>query len=185
MSTATKDEEQIAVVDVHYGVSGATAACVILAAWEAERPVLEVTADIERVLPYESGNFYRRELPCITTVLDKLPRKPNVVVIDGYVWLGEESRAGLGAHLHETMGGKIAVVGVAKSFYPFGKDVAEVWRAQSKRPLYISAAGMNLSTAADWVRKMHGGSRIPTALRRVDQLCRGAIGGSGGFSGSP
>jgi deoxyribonuclease V len=174
MATTDTSETQIAVVDVHYADAGATAACVVLDSWEAGRPMLEVTADIDQVLPYESGNFYRRELPCITAVLAKLPRDPNVVVIDGYVWLGEESRPGLGAHLHEALGGKVAVVGVAKSFYPFGKNVMEVWRAESKRPLYVSAAGAELSAAADCVRRMHGESRIPTAIRQVDRLCRNA-----------
>jgi deoxyribonuclease V len=169
----------IGVVDVHYAGDGATAACVMLEAWDAETAVLESTADIERVLPYESGNFYRRELPCITTVLGRLARVPDIVVIDGYVWLGEESRPGLGAHLHEALGGEVAIVGVAKSFYPFGEKVTEVRRGQSQRPLYVSAVGVDLSAAGDWVRTMHGENRIPTALHRADRLCRQGADGRG------
>jgi deoxyribonuclease V len=47
-----------------------------------------------------------------------------------------------------------------------------VLRGASTKPLLITAAGMPEAQAAEHVREMHGAFRIPTLLRRVDQLCR-------------
>jgi endonuclease V-like protein UPF0215 family len=42
----------------------------------------------------------------------------------------------------------------------------------SARPLYVTAAGMPRTDAADLVRHMAGQHRLPDALRRVDNLAR-------------
>jgi len=47
-----------------------------------------------------------------------------------------------------------------------------VLRGDSRRPLYVTAAGLDPAAAALHVRSMHGPFRIPTLLKRVDQLCR-------------
>jgi deoxyribonuclease V len=47
-----------------------------------------------------------------------------------------------------------------------------VQRGHSRRPLYVSAAGIDAETAARYIQDMHGTYRLPTLLRRVDQLCR-------------
>lgn len=96
----------------------------------------------------------------------------DILVIDGYVWL-EDERPGLGAHLYRALGGKVAVIGAAKTRYAGVTLVQEVRRGTSGSPLYITAAGMDLSEAARHVSEMHGPYRIPTLLKRVDQLCRG------------
>jgi deoxyribonuclease V len=49
-----------------------------------------------------------------------------------------------------------------------------VWRGGSRRPLYVTAAGMELDEVVHHVTAMHGAFRIPTILKRVHQLCRGA-----------
>ena len=89
----------IAFVDVDYKGAGARAACVLTESWEAESPASTCVSDIETVEPYEPGNFYRRELPCILSVLQMLPLSPEIVVVDGYVWLASVDRPGLGARL--------------------------------------------------------------------------------------
>jgi deoxyribonuclease V len=38
--------------------------------------------------------------------------------------------------------------------------------------LYVTAAGIEASVAADWIAGMHGPYRVPTVLKRVDQLVR-------------
>lgn len=140
--------------------------------WEDEAPAIEVVLKHEGIAPYEPGQFYLRELPCLLAALKQLPT-PDVIVVDGYVWL-EPGHPGLGARLHEALGGQIAVVGVAKR--PYKGCVAEVLlRGESQNPLYITAAGMDAVQAAQWVRQMHGPYRIPTLIRRVDSLCRGHI----------
>jgi deoxyribonuclease V len=61
---------------------------------------------------------------------------------------------------------------VAKAAFAEGTAMP-VLRGQSRRPLFVGAAGMDPVTAAALVRSMHGPDRLPTLLRRVDQLARG------------
>ena len=167
----------IALVDVHYDGSSARAACVLSESWEADSTLDEQVLRIGRVKPYEPGRFYRRELPCLLAVLGLLGTVPDVVVIDGYVWLSSRDRPGLGARLHEALRGGTAVVGIAKTaFLGAGSSpvVATVYRGGSLRPVYVTAAGMSLEVAADHVRRMAGGHRIPELVRRVDRLARGS-----------
>jgi deoxyribonuclease V len=49
-----------------------------------------------------------------------------------------------------------------------------VLRGAASRPLLVTAAGIAATTAADLVRAMAGPYRLPTALQRVDRLCREA-----------
>jgi deoxyribonuclease V len=164
----------IACVDVDYREPGAVAACVVLPAWDAQAPSHEVSVAIDAVAPYEPGRFYLRELPCLIAVLRVLPSLPRVVVVDGHVWLGERTAPGLGVHLHAALAEKAIVVGVAKTAFKESALVAPVLRGTSARPLFVSVAGAELAQAVAWVRGMHGAHRIPTALQRVDRLCRTA-----------
>src|ERR1044071_4096167 len=85
----------IGCVDVHYADPRATVACVVLPSWQASEPAQCVVRTVEGVMPYEPGAFYRRELPCIEVALKALSLVPEILVIDGYVWLGE-GKKGLG-----------------------------------------------------------------------------------------
>ncbi len=163
----------ITCLDVAYGETEAYAAGIMFGVWTDATPVSEELIRIERVQPYEPGQFFRRELPCLLAVLRKLP-PPDVVIIDGYVWLGGPDKPGLGAHLYGALGGQIAVIGVAKTRFKEAENACEVFRGKSKRPLFITAAGINQEHAAGHVRSMHGLYRIPTLLKRVDELCRRA-----------
>jgi deoxyribonuclease V len=164
----------IACVDVHYRGALARAAGVTFHDWIDETTVAERVVLVEDIQPYQSGQFFNRELPCVLAVLQILPPL-QVVLIDGYVWL-EANRPGLGAHLYQSLEGRVAVIGVAKTPYLRADNVQELLRGNSKRPLYISAVGMSLSEAAEHVHSMHGPNRIPTMLKRVDLLSRGPSG---------
>ncbi len=161
----------IACVDVDYRSNEAVAACVLFKSWTCEHSADEKLEYIKNVEPYEPGQFYRRELPCILAVLDKVSDTIETVVVDGYVWLRDNQTPGLGGHLYESIKNSIPVIGVAKTMFPSTAAV-EVIRGNSKRPLYVTAAGIDLDTAADHIREMHGPFRIPTLLKKVDQLCR-------------
>jgi deoxyribonuclease V len=125
------------------------------------------------VRPCQSGQFFRRERPCLLAVLRKLP-PVAAVVVDGYVWLDGVSVAGLGAQLYQALASTVAVIGVAKTLFAGVEAAVEVVRARSARPLFITAAGMSAQRAGEHVRSMHGPYRIPTLLKRVDRLCRQA-----------
>jgi len=164
----------IAAVDVHYGQKGAKAGGILFEDWESDRAILQVVAIVPIVAAYEPGNFYRRELPCLLKVLAKMPKTFATVIVDGYVWLGSDGKPGLGAHLFRALGGEIPVVGVAKSPFAATESAIPVFRGRSRKPLYIGAIGMEPLEAARNVARMHGAYRIPTLLRLVDKLARGA-----------
>jgi deoxyribonuclease V len=107
----------IACTDVHYANTHAIAACILFRDWSDAHPDLAITERVDDPAPYEPGRFYRRELPALLAVLSKFTLFPKVVIIDGYVWLGDWDHPGLGAHLHKALGGSAAVIGVAKSFF--------------------------------------------------------------------
>jgi deoxyribonuclease V len=163
----------IACTDVYYTEAHAIAACLLFCDWRDDCSYLELTDRIEEPADYEPGRFYRRELPALLSVVEKLPERPDIIMVDGYVWLGQESEPGLGAYLYQAVGGTTAVIGVAKTLFKEGPAVRGIRRGTSVRPLYVTAAGMDLNEAAERVVQMHGKFRIPTLLKKVDRLCRG------------
>src|SRR6476659_8189917 len=106
----------IALLDVDYLEPGAVAAAVLAHTWVDPAPAAEVVAFRTEVAEYVPGEFYRRELPCLLAVVSRCPAMPDVIVVDGYVWLGPD-RPGLGARLHEALGGNVPVVGVGKTSF--------------------------------------------------------------------
>lgn len=162
----------ILAVDVHYLDTGAVVAGVLFDHWARCEGNHEVTARIRSVEPYQPGQFYKRELPCILAILEKLPLQPTTIVVDGYVYLGSEKRPGLGYHLFEALDAAVAVIGVAKNRFEGTLDEAELIRGNSQRPLYVTAVGIDQTQAKQRIATMCGRHRIPTLLKRVDQLCR-------------
>jgi deoxyribonuclease V len=162
----------LAYVDVDYRDDRAVAACVLFHDWGDEHGAAELVRTIEHVEPYEPGRFYKRELPCLLAVLADVAGPLDVVLVDGYVWLQDEQTPGLGGHLYEALGRKVAVVGVAKTHFATAGAARPVKRGDSDRPLFVTAAGMAVEEAARLVQQMHGSFRLPTLLKRVDHLCR-------------
>jgi deoxyribonuclease V len=162
----------IACIDVGYQEKSALAACITISDWKASAPVASHSVVIQKVEEYVPGAFYKRELPCIEAVLKELGAKPDVIVIDGYVWLDAQGKKGLGAHLFQLLNGAIPVIGVAKTSFATATNAIEVFRGQSSRPLWVTAIGTNEIDAAKYVRSMHGKHRIPTILTLVDRLSK-------------
>jgi deoxyribonuclease V len=160
-------------VDVHYEPDRARAACAVFADWSSPTPDAEWVIETPPAETYVPGQFFRRELPPLLALLRAIPALPDIVVIDGYVWLDAHGTPGLGARVHASLG--IAVVGVAKTPYRADVLAARVVRGGSTRPLFVSAVGFGLDDAADGVRRMHGDHRIPVLLKRTDQLARGLV----------
>jgi deoxyribonuclease V len=163
----------IACVDVDYRDAAAVAAGVWFRGWTASDAEAEAVVTFGEPAPYQPGEFYRRELPCLLEVLARGPAA-DVVVVDGYVWLGP-GRPGLGAHLHAVLDGLVIVVGVAKTPFAGAAEAVPVYRGVSRSPLYVTAAGVSAAEAAGWVAGMHGNYRLPTMMKRADQLARAAF----------
>ena len=167
----------ISILDVAYAAEAAGVACVLAESWTAAAPAAELSKQVAGIpANYEPGRFYQRELPLLQALIDGLDVRPSVFVIDGYVWLGAEDKPGLGAHLFESVGRAIPVVGVAKNPYRDDTWSAQVRRGKSRHPLFVTSAGLYQRRAADLVLGMHGKHRIPTLLQRVDHLARAAAG---------
>ncbi len=161
-------------LDVHYEPHAATTGGVGFSSWSDASSALELVDRSETApAPYEPGSFYQRELPYLTEAVLRVERHAAVttIVIDGHVWLSA-GRLGLGAHLHQALGARVAIVGVAKSAFRGGVAIP-VLRGESRQPLFVTAAGTDPARAAELVRDMHGAHRIPTLLQRADQLARG------------
>jgi len=163
----------IAAVDAHYTTNcRAGVACVTFSDWSASDPENEIAILVSPIEPYSSGNFWRRELPCISRVLDQLIQAPDIVLIDGYVWLDGNCRKGLGAYLYEALDRRTAIVGVAKSPFQGASGAAIVTRGRSGNALFVTSAGLPLDVAVESVKAMAGSFRIPALLRCVDRLAR-------------
>lgn len=165
----------IACVDVFYHGDTAVAACVLIATWEDPLPREERVCVLPHTAPYQSGQFFRRELLPIVRVLGTTAARPDMVVIDGYVWLSTHGRPGLGAHLYQALSGSCAVIGVAKTRFGDVQFALPLFRGQSRKPLYVTGVGIEPHQAAECVARMHGPNRIPTILRRADYLSRNVL----------
>jgi deoxyribonuclease V len=162
----------ILATDVGYQKGRATSAGVLIHAWGDCEPAQVLVAHLDEVAAYVPGQFYKRELPCILTLLEQLERPPAHVVVDGYVHLGRERRPGLGKHLYDALGGRSVVIGVAKSRFRGTPASAAIFRGGSRRPLYVTAAGIDAERARHWIIDMCGDHREPTILRLADQLSK-------------
>jgi len=162
----------ILAVDVQYYDDHAIAAGVLFEDWDSTFVKQEITCRLEssQYGEYVPGEFYKRELPCIEAVIDAIGWLPGIIVIDGYVDLGEKD--GLGRHLCRAHSRMAEIVGVAKSRF-VNNDAVELTRGDA-RPLYITSSGemFNNEEAAACIALMAGPYRIPTLLKRADTLAR-------------
>src|SRR5262245_11083587 len=99
----------LACLDAAYSDDAASAACVQFADWKAAAPLHVLTTRQGAAQAYEPGAFYKRELPLLLAVIQKLKSPPGTIIVDGYVWLNAEGRPGLGAMLHRALAERIPV----------------------------------------------------------------------------
>lgn len=136
---------------------------------------LEIKDEIIQDVPeYVPGSFYKRELPCIVSLSKQYDLKEiELIIVDGYAILNNDGKLGLGGYLYEKLNKRIPVIGVAKSqFNAENKYARELFRGESKKPLYVSAIGMDLDEAYTSIKMMHGKYRMPTLLKILDTKTR-------------
>lgn len=160
----------IIAIDVHYRAEIAKTVSIEFDNWNASEPSQTHIVEISETAAYVPGQFYKRELPCILEVL-KLSdlTKVDLIIVDGYVFLDDFGKRGLGAYLFDALSGKIPIVGVAKrSFHSIDKWVIPIKRGESNNPLFITCQGADLTEMAANVKNMDGDYRIPTLLKILD-----------------
>lgn len=106
------------------------------------------------------------------SIMSDLEDEVAVIVVDGYVWLGADDRPGLGGHLVSSLGHRIPVIGVAKTGFRNDTWSIPVRRGESRRPLFVTSAGIQTETAAECIRRMKGDHRMPTMLALADRVAR-------------
>lgn len=161
-------------VDVSYRQDAAIVAGVLFSDWTAAEPLNDLVIPCMVPENYIPGHFYRRELPCIAALLEHILEKITCILIDGFVHLGRTEAPGLGIYLYEMLEEKVAVIGVAKTPFKDTPEHCALLRGASKKPLYITSAGMNPAQAKFLIKSMHGRYRIPTLLKYADRLSKRA-----------
>ena len=160
----------IIALDVYYKDDTAKAVGVIFNK-DAELPVSTAETYLHDIGEYIPGEFYKRELPCLLQVLKQVDlNQIDLIIIDGYVYVDDDLKPGLGFKLWEAIGKKIPVIGVAKTSFATNKStIVEVLRGTSNNPLYISVVGYDLSKAAELIKGMPGKYRVPDILTVLDR----------------
>jgi len=161
--------------DTYYDTGGkAKTVCLAFEHWEDAEPFAIHTAFMENVAEYTPGEFYKRELPCILDLFKTLPyNSVEAIIVDGFVFLDDEAKPGLGLHLYKTLAEKIPVIGVAKTnFASIDQLKKPVLRGESQKPLYVTSIGIDTDTAAQQVQRMAGDYRFPALLKQLDQLTK-------------
>ncbi|MBB2148203.1 endonuclease V [Pedobacter gandavensis] len=158
------------IIDVAYEGNQAKVVGGFFENWFDDSLVKQSIKIVDNVQDYVSGEFYKRELPCILEFLDEVNLKEiELLIIDGFIYLDDERKKGLGAYLYDSLAEKIPIIGAAKSrFYNNTKYVQEIFRGESKKPLYISAIGIELPEASLLIDKMFGKFRLPSLIKQVD-----------------
>jgi deoxyribonuclease V len=164
----------IVAIDVHYRENEAKIVCLEIDNWIDNISSKTHIVYKYDVADYESGAFYKRELPCIINIMEFVDLEMvECIVVDSYVYLDDDDKKGLGYYVYEHFEGKTPVIGVAKtSFHNNTKNVYPILRGSSLSPLYVSSIGIELEVAAQHVVSMAGEFRMPTLLKLLDTLTK-------------
>jgi len=160
--------------DTYYYDDYANTVCIAFEDWTSENESEIFTEKTDITSGYESGAFYKRELPCILSLLKKIDLKEeDIIIVDGYVTLDDDGKIGLGGYLYEALDRKYAIIGIAKNeFASPDSQRRNVLRGESKTPLFLTAKGADVDDILPKVKQMYGGYRIPALLKKLDQLSR-------------
>lgn len=160
--------------DTYYFDQKAKTICLEFAEWNEDKNFKVHSEIIDNVEEYIPGEFYKRELPCILSLLKQIDLSTiDVIVVDGFVYLNDENKYGLGGYLYEKLNKQIPIIGVAKTnFASIEKNKKALFRGDSKKPLYITSIGIDLDEAYKKVESMAGEYRFPTLLKELDRLSK-------------
>lgn len=160
--------------DTYYYENKAKTVCLSFKDWNLEENYKIFSETISQVEEYVSGEFYKRELPCILSLLSKIDLNDvDLIIIDVFGFLNDENKFGLGAYLYKTLDEKIPIIGVAKrDFASIEKNRRKIFRGVSKNPLFITSIGIDLNLASKKIEEMKGEYRIPNLLKELDKLTK-------------
>lgn len=164
----------ILALDTYYSENKAKTVGLEFTNWadKVERSIY--TETLKNVEEDTSWEFYKRELPCILNLMKRYNLKEyEAIIVDGYVYLDDAGKFGLGGYLYEKLNWEIPIIGVAKTnFFTIIKNKKRLLRGESTKPLFITSRGMDIDDATERIRMMDGAFRIPTLLKKLDRLKR-------------
>jgi deoxyribonuclease V len=163
------------VMDVQIQGDTALVAAVAFDDWTAFEGTKNYSLKIDHVEKPAKGELDLRELPWLLQLINANGLQPEVIVFDGFVHLDAQETPGLGRRLHDTLGGRTAVIGVSKSLFK-GSDTPEqfcVFREDETPPLIVTCAGIDLGAAKARIRTMHGRKRVPTLMKLAARIAKG------------
>ena len=163
------------VMDFQIQGDAARVAAVAFDDWNAFEGTKNYALRIEHVEKAAKGELDLRALPWLVQLLDANRLQPEVIVLDGFVHLDAQETPGLGRRLHDTLGGRTAVIGVSKSGFKDTPEQFEVHREEETAPLVVTCAGIDLGAAKARIRMMHGRKRLPTLLKLAARIAKGSV----------
>mgnify|MGYP000095978534 CR=1 FL=1 len=160
--------------DTYYFGNKANTVCLTFDNWTESQSYKVYSETLDNVQAYTSGEFYKRELPCILSLLSKNHfENVEAIIIDGFVYLDDNKKLGLGGYLYEKLQCKIPIIGVAKTnFATIIENKKLLMRGKSIKPLYVTSIGISLDEATKKIEIMDGENRIPTLLKTLDTLTK-------------
>lgn len=160
--------------DTYYFDNKAKTVCLEFEKWNENKNFKIHTEIIENIEEYIPGEFYKRELPCIISLLNLIDLKNiEAIIVDGFVYLDDDKKYGLGGYLYEKLNKQIPIIGVAKTnFASIEKNKKALLRGDSIKPLFITSIGIDLEEAFQKVASMAGEFRMPTLLKEMDRLTK-------------
>ena len=143
--------------------------------WAAFEGTKNYSLRVEHVEKPAKGELDLRALPWLVQLMDANGLQPELIVLDGFVHLDAQETPGLGRRLHDTLGGRSAVIGVSKSGFKDTPEQFELHREEETAPLVITCVGIDLGAAKARVRMMHGRKRVPTLLKLAARIAKGSV----------
>jgi deoxyribonuclease V len=179
---------RIAGVDVGFADAGrVTRAAAVLVDARTLQPLAQAIARRPTRMPYVPGLLSFRELPAVLAALERLPERPDLVLVDGQ---GIAHPRGLGIAAHLGVASGLATIGVAKSILVgehtpvgprrgdrsdlrhAGRVVGTVLRSRDGvRPLIVSPGHrVSVARAPELVLACVTRYRLPEPTRLADRL---------------
>ena len=162
-----------------YQIDGDTArvGAVAFDDWGAAEGTKNYVLRVEHVEKPAKGELDLRALPWFIQLLEANRLQPEAIVFDGFVHLDARDTPGFGLRLHDTLGGRVPVIGVSKSLFKAADtpDQFCIFREDETPPLVITSAGIDLGAAKARVRMMHGRKRMPTLMKLAARIAKGSV----------
>lgn len=169
------------------GAPALTRAVVVILEYPSLRVVEQVLHRQPATMPYIPGLLSFRELPAVLHAVDKLTRRPDLIMVDG-MGVAHPRRIGIASHLGLWL--DTPTIGVGKSrlcgrhadvpeqrgaYVPLldkGEMIGAVLRTREQvKPLYISSGHrVSLSTSIEWVMACLTRYKLPEPTRQADRL---------------